>query len=105
MHSEELGAVRPEQRCSESRRDWAQYARARNMGVSPPVSDLRRSLCVWPTCGWHSVMGEQPVSSQSADASADGVEQRAARPGGVPRRPFRRLIRADRERPATLWRP
>ena len=63
-------------------------------GWEPAVCGPRCGLLVWPTCRWRSVMGEQPVSSQSADA---GVGQQAARRSAMSRcsrRQFRRLFGA-----------
>ena len=88
-----------------TRRDLGRGRRSEltERGSKPCVSDPRCNLRGRPTCGWHSATGEQSAGSRQT-----AVEQRAARRSATsrsPRRPFRRLIRADREWPATLRRP
>jgi hypothetical protein len=88
-----------------TRRDLGRGRRSEltERGSKPCVSDPRCSLRGRPACGWHSATGEQSASSRQT-----AVEQRAARRSATsrsPRRPFRRLIRTDREWPATLRRP
>ena len=81
----------------------ARRSEPKERGSKPCVSNPRCGLRGRLTCGWHSATGEQSASSRQTAA-----EQRAARWSATsrsPRRPFRRLIRADRERPATLRRP
>ena len=81
----------------------ARRSEPKERGSKPCVSNPRCGLRGRLTCGWHSATGEQSASSRQTAA-----EQRAARRSATscsPRQPFRRLIRADRERPATLRRP
>jgi hypothetical protein len=81
----------------------ARRSEPKERGRKPCVSNPRCSLRGRLTCGWHSATGEQSASSRQTAA-----EQRAARRSATscsPRQPFRRLIRADREWPATLRRP
>ena len=95
--------VTPRLRASPSHRDMDGSPRSVVLAVA--------FLCGQP-CRWHSVMGEQPVSSQSADA---GVGQQAARRSAMSRcsrQQFRRLFGAyDRAKghhmaivPARGWR-
>jgi hypothetical protein len=81
----------------------ARRSEPKERGSKPCVSNPRCGLRGRLTCGWHSATGEQSASSRQTAA-----EQRAARRSATscsPRQPFRRLIRADRERPVTLRRP
>jgi hypothetical protein len=101
----------PRSSAAPSHAEIARKPEPQRHGWEPAVCGPRCGLLVWPTCRWHSVMGEQPVSSQSADA---GVGQQAARRAmsRCSRRQFRRLFGAyDRAKghhmaivPASGWR-
>ena len=84
----------PRSSAAPSHAEIARKPEPQRHGWEPAVCGPRCDLLVWPTCRWHSVMGEQPASSQSADT---GVGQQAARRSAMSRcsrRQFRRLFGA-----------